>query len=107
MQKEMQHYGRTNFNETWATKSGLTPWVWTKDESKGFKSFMECYQHWEDKAEADPQIKLTEVFTLPKQMFGIRPDAGKAYRGQDKEERLESDTSLTYYMTHMNEIDTF
>jgi len=67
---ELNKYGRTNYNYTWATNKGMVPLLWTKDSTFGFKSFMACYQYWEKKADQDPKINLAEKFKLNEYMVG-------------------------------------
>ena len=43
LEKHMNIYKRTNFNETWSTSKGNSPMIWTKDTSKGFKTIKDCY----------------------------------------------------------------
>jgi len=40
LEVELNKYGRTNFNKSWATDLGMVPLVWTKDYNFGFVSFM-------------------------------------------------------------------
>ena len=48
----------------WVLKNNasLIPFEWTKDKARGFKSFMECYELWEERAKLDDAIDVDYVF---------------------------------------------
>ena len=46
----MKKYGRSNYDKKFSRDNHLKPMYWTDNVNQGYKSFMECYQHWEDRA---------------------------------------------------------
>ena len=47
-----------------ATSKKYTPFVFTDDEETGVVSFLQCFERWMDKAEADDSIDLMSVFGM-------------------------------------------
>lgn len=73
LEKYMNVYGRSNFDKPWSRDKGFKPMVWTTNVTQGFKSFMDCYQFWEDAALRNPSIKIENIFKVDKQVYGKVP----------------------------------
>ena len=41
------------------------PFVWDKDKSSAYTSFMQCFEKWQEKAKDDSSIDLYEIFKVP------------------------------------------
>jgi len=53
LEKDLNIYRRTNMDMKLAKPKGLIPIKWTTNKTFGFKSFLDCYEHYEDIAEKD------------------------------------------------------
>ena len=101
-EKTLNAFGRTNLNNSPATAE-LSPLTWTTDLQSGFNSFMQCYQHWQDKKQRDPSLNLTDIFRLRTKRY--RNSVGQPFRGTD--ERIEWDEGLDFFLTHQGEFDLY
>lgn len=69
----MERYNRTNYNNSYWTKRGDIPLYFTESANEGFRSFMECLEHWENKAMKDSSIRLDKVFNVSKTAYQTTP----------------------------------
>lgn len=59
--------GRKWSSSSGSADDGLRPFVWTKDEDKGFSSFEHCFESWLAKAQGNSSIDLKTVFDVTDQ----------------------------------------
>ena len=66
----MEKYNRTNYDDSfWSKEHGDKPLYFTENVNEGYKSFMECYSYWVDKAQKNDTIQLQGIFNISKSVY--------------------------------------
>ena len=58
LESYLETYNRTNYDNSFWTKRGDKPLYFTENANEGFKSFLQCFEHWENKAIKDGYTQL-------------------------------------------------
>lgn len=119
MEDKLRRFNRTNFDSEESKEKGLVPLKWTRNTYEGYKSFMDCYQHWEEMAEKDPnKYKLEEIFKIDTKAYGkdVKPfkgPMGSTYKVEkdklkiDNPDRIDKEGSSSYLWAHRNEFSVY
>jgi len=104
LEPKLRSHRRTNAAKSFAEKNGLIPFNWTSDEGIGFKTFKECYKSYAIPRAISNQPQLNEVFKFNKTVY--QETAGK-FTDTGPWEKKSKTVSLTYFTSHLNEIDVY